>query len=124
MIKKLSVVLVSVLTLTVYGQDISEEALLQAMHTITSHDLLEYVKIQCDDKYQGRLTGTKEYQECAEWLAGELSGWGVSPAGNNGSWFQWFSIPYTVVLPDCGLSLQVPLKNGGKVLKQYKYITE
>ncbi len=107
-----------------YGQDVSKESLLKAMHSISSHDLLDYVKIQCDDKYQGRLTGTKEYQECAEWLAGELSGWGIEPAGDNGSWFQWFNIPYTLVLPDCGLTLHMPLKKEGAILKQYKYITE
>ena len=107
-----------------YGQDVSEESLLKAMHSISSHDLLDYVKIQCDDKYQGRLTGTKEYQECAEWLASEFSGWGVEPAGENGSWFQWFNIPYTLVLPDCGLTLHMPLKKEGAILKQYKYITE
>ena len=63
------------------AQDISEDVLLRAMHTISSHDLLEYVQIQCDEKYKGRLTGTEEYQECAEWLASELESWGVSPAG-------------------------------------------
>ena len=107
-----------------YGQDVSKETLLKAMHSISSHDLLDYVKIQCDDKYQGRLTGTKEYQECAEWLAGEFSGWGLEPAGDNGSWFQWYNIPYTLVLPDCGLTLHMPLKKEGAILKQYKYITE
>jgi len=49
------------------------------MHSISSHDLLEYVKIQCDDKYAGRLTGTSEYQECAEWLAAMFKEWGLTP---------------------------------------------
>jgi hypothetical protein len=106
------------------GQDVQEETLLSAMHSISSHDLLEYVKIQCDDKYQGRLTGTKEYQECAEWLAGEFAEWGLSPAGDNGDWFQWYKIPYTLIFPDCGLTLHMPLKKGGEILKHYKYITE
>ncbi len=113
-----------ILVVPFYGQDVSEETLLKAMHSITSQDMLDYVKIQCDDKYQGRLTGTKEYQECAEWLAGEFSGWGLEPAGDNGSWFQWYKIPYTLVLPDCGLTLHMPLKKEGAILKQYKYITE
>ncbi len=60
------------------AQEISNEDLMKAMHSISSHDLLEYVQIQCDEKYRGRLTGTKEYQECAEWLVGELEKWGVS----------------------------------------------
>jgi hypothetical protein len=74
---------------SVKGQEISEAVCLNAMHSISSHDLLEYVRIQCDDKYQGRLTGTKEYQECAEWLASCFSEWGIAPAGDNGNWFQW-----------------------------------
>ena len=120
----LTLLVILMLAVPSNGQDISEETLLKAMHTISSHDLLEYVKIQCDDKYQGRLTGTGEYQECAEWLAGEFDEWGLTPAGDSGRWFQWFDIPYTLVLPDCGLSLHMPLKNGGTVLKHYRYMTE
>lgn len=110
--------------LTGYPQDPDEAALLKAMHSISSHDLLEYVRIQCDDKYQGRLTGTPEYQQCAEWLAGEFGKWGLAPGGDNGSWFQWFDIPYTLVYPDCGLSLHIPVKNGDPILKQYRYVSE
>lgn len=112
------------LTFSAYCQDIDESTLLRAMHSITSEDLMSYLNEQIDDKYEGRLTGTTGYQHCAEWLAGEFSKWGVAPAGENGSWFQWFKIPYTLVLPDCGLSLHVPLKNGDTILKNYKYITE
>ncbi len=123
--KKLSLIVTLFLSaVSVNAQNTGEAALLRAMHTISSHDLLEYVKIQCDDKYEGRLTGTPGYQACAEWLAGEFAEWGLTPGGDNGSWFQWFDIPYTLVFPDCGLSLHVPLKNGGTIEKQYKYITE
>ena len=123
--KKVILILpIFILIASVYGQDIDEAALLNAMHSISSHDLLEYVNVQCDDKYQGRLTGTPEYQACAEWLAGEFSKWGLTPGGENGSWFQWFKIPYTLVLPDCGLSLHVSLKNGTTILKHYRYISE
>jgi hypothetical protein len=111
-------------TFVTRAQEVSETALLNAMHSISSHDLLEYVKIQCDEKYQGRLTGTKEYQDCAEWLAGEFSKWGVAPSGDSGSFFQWYKIPFTLVYHDCGLSLHLPIKNGGTILKQYKYVTE
>jgi hypothetical protein len=110
--------------LSISGQEISEAVYLNTLHSISSHDLLEYVRIQCDDKYQGRLTGTKEYQECAEWLASCFAEWGLSPAGDNGSWFQWYKIPYTLVLPDCGLTLNLIQKDGETIHKQYKYITE
>lgn len=120
----LIVIALSLLTGPFKAQDITEEAVLKAMHSISSHDLLEYVQIQCDEKYQGRLTGTKEYQECAEWLAGEMESWGVAPAGDNGGWFQWFRIPYTLVYPDCGLTLRIPVKKEGVLLKHYQYMTE
>ncbi len=111
-------------TVSSVGQEINDKDLMQSMHSISGNDLLDYVKIMCDEKYAGRLTGTKEYQECAEWLAGEFSRWGLSPAGDNGSWFQWFNVPYTLVLPDCGVSLNIPLKKGGVISKQYRYVTE
>ena len=100
------------------------DPVLTAMHTISSHDLLEFVAIQCDDKYAGRLTGTPEYQECAEWLASMFKGWGLTPAGDNGSWFQWFDIPYTLVYPDCGVSLHLTSGKGGNIRKDYKYVSE
>jgi hypothetical protein len=85
---------------------------------------MEYITAICNDKYEGRLTGTKGYQDCAEWLASKFSEWGLSPAGENGTWFQWFSIPYTLVKPDCAVMLRFPMKNGETVLKQYRYIDE
>ncbi len=111
-------------TLSSIGQDTNDKDVLRAMHSISSHDLLDYVKIMCDEKYAGRLTGTKEYQDCAEWLSGEFTKWGLFPAGDNGSWFQWFNVPYTLILPDCNVSLNIPLKNGEVISKRYRYITE
>lgn len=111
-------------TSTVLAQGSDEKALVNAMHSITSQQLMEYVTAICDDKYEGRLTGTKGYQDCAEWLASKFSQWGLSPAGNNGSWFQWFTIPYTLLLPDCGVSLKTDAGNGQTIIKNYRYIDE
>jgi hypothetical protein len=122
--KSIFLLVLLIYALPAFTQDISEQTILKAMHSISSHDLLEYVRIQCDEKYQGRLTGTPEYQECAGWLAGEFSSWGLSPAGDDGGWFQWFSIPYTLVYPGCGLTLHIPLKKEGELLKHYNYMTE
>jgi len=113
------------LTATTYAQQRTQpDPVLSAMHTISSHDLLEYVKIQCDEKYAGRLTGTAEYQQCAEWLASMFKEWGLTPAGEKGTWFQWFDIPYTLVYPDCGVSLHLKQGKEGTILKKYKYITD
>lgn len=107
-----------------YGQTSDEKELVSAMHTITSQQLMDYVTAICDEKYEGRLTGTKGYQESAEWLASKFSEWGLSPAGDNGSWFQRFPIPYTLVFPDCGVSLITELGNGQTLMKHYRYVDE
>ena len=122
--RQLLILLFLFLTCGSSGQEVNETVLLNGMHSISSHDLLDYVRIQCDDKYQGRLSGTAEYQACAEWLASRFSEWGLAPGGDNNSWFQWYKIPYTLVLPDCSVTLHLMQKKGDAVLKHYKYITE
>ncbi len=122
--KALFILSVLVSTISSFSQDKYDKDVLQSMRSISSEALMDYVKIMCDEKYAGRLTGTKEYQDCAEWLAGEFSKWGLSPAGDDGNWFQWFNVPYTLVLPDCGVSLNIPLKGGDVISKQYRYVTE
>jgi hypothetical protein len=74
----------------------------------------------CSPKYNGRLAGTPEYTASAKLVAGLLSGWGVKPAGDNGSFYQWFDHPYTVVNNIGALQLHLPQKDGTEVLKSYK----
>ena len=106
------------------AQDVSDIQLLNAIHSISSHDLLKYVEIQTDDRFAGRLTGTQEYEECANWLARFFNDIGLEPGGDDQTWFQWFDIPYTLVFPGCGVTLHVPAKGKDEILKQYKYVTE
>ncbi|MBS0010747.1 MAG: M28 family peptidase [Bacteroidales bacterium] len=113
-----------ILGATLFAQNDQNERIISAMHSISSHDLLDYVKIQCEDRFEGRLTGTDEYMECARWLASFFQDCGLEPAGDNNSWFQYFNIPYTVIHPDCGISLELPAGESGSVQKHYKYITE
>lgn len=122
---RITTLLIALLTITLSGQQRPAiDPVISAMHTISSHELLEYVAVQCDDKYAGRLTGTPEYQECAEWLASMFEGWGLTPAGDSGTWFQWFDIPYTLVYPDCGVSLHLSAGRKGSVIKDYRYVTD
>lgn len=123
--KKLSVFLfLFFLFHTSFSQNTRADNITSAMHSISSHDLLEYVSIQCDERFEGRLTGTEEYMECAEWLATFFADCGLEPAGDNNSWFQYFDIAYTTIQPDCGLSLELPAGKNGLVEKHYDYITE
>ncbi len=106
------------------AQEQADAKTLAAMHSISSHDLMEYVRIQCDDRFEGRLTGTDEYMECARWLASFFEDCGLEPGGDNNTWFQYFDIPYTVIHPDCALSIELPTGKKGHVIKHYEYITE
>ena len=85
-----------------------EEQLLAAMHGISSHALLGYVRGMADPKYKGRLTGTPEYDAVAGWTAALMAGWGIRPAGDGGTWLQQFPNPYTLVLPGAKYVLHVP----------------
>lgn len=105
-------------------QELTEEQkILQTMHSISSHDLFAYVKELASDKYQGRLTGTEEYNASAEWVASHFEKWGVTPVGDNDTYFQSFPNPYTLVFPDCEVSLHLPVKDG-TIKKYYHYFDE
>ncbi len=100
-----------------------EAELLAALHSISSHTLYEYVKELVSEKYGGRLTGTPEYNACADWVASLLEKWGVRPAGDGGTYHQSFPNPYTLVFPGCEVVLRLPVKDG-EIRKNYRYEDE
>jgi len=75
----------------------NEEKILETFHSISSNELLEYVNELSSDKYQGRLSGSAQYLQAAQWCAAKFKEWGVQPA-NNGSFFQYFHNEYSDVL--------------------------
>jgi hypothetical protein len=97
-----------------------EQKILAALHSISSQTLYDYVKELVSEKYGGRLTGTPQYNACAEWLASLLKKWGIAPAGDKGTYMQAFPNPYTLVFPGCEVCLHLPV-NGGTVKKYYRY---
>ena len=70
---------------------------------ISGTKMMEYVRELCSEKYSGRLSGTKGYDDAAAWLAGLLAKWRLVPAGDSGTYFQNFPNPYTLVLPGAEL---------------------
>jgi hypothetical protein len=100
-----------------------EQKILNVMHSISSHTLFDYVKELCSEKYGGRLTGTPEYNASAEWAASLFKKWGIAPAGDSGTYFQSFPIPYTLVFKGCELSLNLPVKDS-MVKKYYRFDDE
>jgi hypothetical protein len=67
------------------------------------------------------LTGTPEFIACTEWVAGRLKEWGIKPGGDNGSYFQWFDQPYTVINDIGSLTLNIPFTDGSVIKKSYNY---
>ena len=100
------------------------DRLLAAMHGISSHTILDWVKEMASDKYEGRLTGTPSYDASAAWTADLLKGWKWKPAGDGGSYFQKFPNPYTLVKPGAELTLHVPAPGGGAIMKSYVFEDE
>ncbi len=116
-------VLVILFSFSLLSQSEKERGILQTMHSISSHTLLDYVKELVSEKYGGRLTGTEEYRACAEWVSSLLKKWNIEPAGENGTYLQNFPISYTIVQKGCELSLLIPYKNS-TIKKNYKFEDE
>jgi len=101
-----------------------QDRTMAAMHGISSHVILDYVKEMTAEKYAGRLTGTAGYDSSAAWTVGLLRSWGYQPMGDKGSWYQKFPNPYTLVRPGTELSLHLPQPGGGTITKSYAWETE
>jgi len=98
----------------------AQEQLVKGIHSISSHKLFEYVKELTLEKYAGRLSGTEEYNACAEWVASLLKKWRIAPAGDNGTYWQAFPNPYTLVFKGCEVYLHLPYKDSF-LKKHYQY---
>jgi Peptidase family M28/PA domain len=101
-----------------------EAKILEAMHLIQSQPLYDYVKELVSEKYGGRLTGTKDYEACVEWVESLLKGWGIEPGGENGTYRQLFPNPYTMVFPGGVCEMSIPAGKGGVIKKSYQYEDE
>ncbi len=100
-----------------------EQKLLQAMHTISSHQLYDYVAKLASPEFEGRLSGHHGYDRATAWVSERLREWGVKPLGTDGGYLQKFPHPYTDVLAGCHLKLLGGKKGGGPV-KDYVYVDD
>jgi hypothetical protein len=124
--KYISLLLVLILSASrlVFSQDDYEAKLLKQFHTINSEEMMTWVEKLCSPEFNGRLSGTPEYIASAEWVAGKLKEWGIKPAGDAGSYFQWFNFPYTVINDIGSLTLNIPQGDGSVIKKNYNYPDE
>jgi len=124
MMKKIKILLLLILVSISYvasSQDDNESKLLAQFHKITSEEMMSWLQKLCSPEFNGRLTGTPEFVACAQWAADRFREWGVKPAGENGTYFQWFDWPYTVLNNSGSLSLKLPQPDGTFITKSYAY---
>ncbi|HLN55405.1 MAG TPA: M28 family peptidase [Bacteroidales bacterium] len=105
-------------------QNDNEAELLRQFHAINSEEMMSWVEKLCSPEFNGRLTGTPEFMASAEWVAGKFGEWGLKPAGNNGTFFQSFDMPYTVLHNPGSLTLNIPQSDGSFIRKHYSYPDE
>ena len=100
-----------------------EQKLLQAMHSITSRDLYDYVDKLASAEFAGRLSGDAGYDRAAAWVIERLKEWGIKPLGSDGGYLQKFPHAYTDVLDGCYVKLHGKQKNG-EMIKDYNYVDD
>lgn len=61
-------------------------------------DILRHVDYLCRDELAGRLTGSEGEQLATDYVAAYFEALGLSPAGDNGTWFQEFEFTSGVAL--------------------------
>ncbi|MDZ7632912.1 MAG: M20/M25/M40 family metallo-hydrolase [Bacteroidales bacterium] len=103
----------------ILAQDADEQLVLKHFHSISSEEIAGWMTEICAPEFNGRLAGTPEYLASAEWVAGKLREWGIKPAGDDGSFYQWFDHPYTVVNDIGALRLHFTQKDGSVIIKSY-----
>ncbi len=65
-------------------------ALASALETITADQLKEHTDTLADDSFEGREGGSRGGKATANYLMTRLEGYGLSPGGKSGSYFQSF----------------------------------
>ncbi|MGE5420424.1 MAG: M28 family peptidase [Chloroflexota bacterium] len=106
------------------SQNEPEAEMLRQFHSINSVEMMSWVEKLCSPEFNGRLTGTPEFMASAEWVAGKFREWGLKPAGDNDTFFQYFDMPYTVLNDPGSLTLNIPQNDGYVIRKHYRYPEE
>lgn len=91
------------------------------LHRITETELQGWIDTLCSAGFRGRLSGTPEYLDAADWVASHFDSWGLAPAAGNNSWFRYFPQPYTLVKEPGALELHLLQKDGSLITKTYTF---
>ncbi|MDE0960015.1 MAG: hypothetical protein OSB09_04475, partial [Planctomycetota bacterium] len=64
-----------------------------AARSITGREAMEHIRWLADDLREGRLAGSTGGRDSADYIARRFKEIGISPAGDDGTWFHNFIIP-------------------------------
>lgn len=95
------------------------QELLKNFHTISSEEVYGYADTLSSTQFKGRLSGTPEYMDAANWVANHFKKWGVKPA--NESYFQMFNREYTLRESVGDFSATITEKDGTTITKTYSF---
>ncbi len=84
-----------------------------AESAIREADIKRDVFALAGDHYRGREAGTLDELKASVWLADQMRAIGAQPAGDDGTYFQWFSMQRTRLRKDSRLSI------GSRQLRMY-----
>jgi Zn-dependent M28 family amino/carboxypeptidase len=85
----------------------------QAAQKIDPERIRASVKYLADDKLEGRGPGTEGDRLAAKYLADQFASYGVTPAGDNGSWYQKVPLYAVRTVPDQTTFQLVPKSGSG-----------
>jgi hypothetical protein len=94
---KRSVVLVALAAQSLHAQAKSAAPPATALAAITEADLKRDMFALAGDNFRGREAGTVDELRASMWLADQARAIGLEPAGDDGSYFQWWSMRRTRV---------------------------
>ena len=101
----LSVSLLAIFTTTVFSQSTKKNSLPPALSSITETDLKRDLYEMASDHFRGREAGTLDELKVSMWLANQLRAVGLKPAGDDGTYFQFFSLVRNRISPASTVSI-------------------
>lgn len=94
----------------------------QIQHDITAENLKKHVAVLADDKFEGRLTGTKGAQMAGDYIMNQLYRSGVKPLGDKGSFFHNFE--FTAGVQTVTNENKLVLHKSGETLREQSFTVE
>ncbi len=102
-----------------YGSN-DRDVLIQALHAVSENDISGWMHTMISPEMRGRLAGDIGYDMAADWAAGKLASWGLTPFFPEKGFFQAFDQPYTLIKDKGRLEVHLPIGDES-FTKRYSY---